>query len=182
MPQAGMAARELDEDRGSDARRRERRERYARYERERSDAARSERPRLHEVAPPAAASPRADRATPAPAPPRTSRTAAPRDPAPTPRRSPDTALPERRTVTITGRGAERYRPAPQRRPARRAHERPGFRPDRIAMWAVLLCVLMILAATTSSHAATRPQLGKSLHITTLARSAAESAASSYITH
>ena len=68
---------------------------------------------------------------------------------------------ERRTVTIQGRGAERYRPSVDRRPAQRAHERSGFRPDRAAMWAVMLGVLMILAAATSSHAAVvraaRPQ-------------------------
>lgn len=65
------------------------------------------------------------------------------------------AIPERRTIVIQGRGAERYRGMPQRkRPAPRRHERAGFRPDRAAMWAVVLCVLMILVAATSSHAAT----------------------------
>jgi hypothetical protein len=63
--------------------------------------------------------------------------------------------PERRTVTITGRGADPYRNAPRRRPPRSARERVGFRPDRTAMWAVLLGVLLILVAATSSHAATR---------------------------
>lgn len=61
---------------------------------------------------------------------------------------------ERRTVTITGRGADPYRGA-RRRPPRSAHERVGFRPDRMAMWAVLLGVLLILVAATSSHAAMR---------------------------
>jgi hypothetical protein len=65
-----------------------------------------------------------------------------------------TGVPGRRTVTIQGRGAERYRGVPdRRRPARRPHERAGFKPDRTAMWAVFLGVLMILAAATSSHAA-----------------------------
>ncbi len=65
-----------------------------------------------------------------------------------------TGVPGRRTVTIQGRGVERYRGAPdRRRPARRPHERSGFKPDRTAMWAVLLGVLMVLAAATSSHAA-----------------------------
>ncbi|HET8980665.1 MAG TPA: hypothetical protein VFN87_21110 [Solirubrobacteraceae bacterium] len=43
--------------------------------------------------------------------------------------------------------------ASRRRPERR-HERSGFRPDRTAMWAVLLGVLMILVAVSSAHAAT----------------------------
>jgi hypothetical protein len=34
-----------------------------------------------------------------------------------------------------------------------SHERPGFRPDRAAMWAVLLGLLLVLVAATSSHAA-----------------------------
>jgi hypothetical protein len=74
---------------------------------------------------------------------------------------PGTGVPGRRTVSIQGRGTERYRGTPgdyhgvpeRRRPARRPHERSGFKPDRAAMWAVLLGVLMILAAATSSHAA-----------------------------
>jgi hypothetical protein len=57
-------------------------------------------------------------------------------------------------VTIQGRGSERYiSAAERRRPARRAHERAGFRPDRAAMWAVLLGLLLVLVAATSSHAA-----------------------------
>ena len=66
------------------------------------------------------------------------------------------ATPERRTVTIRGRGAERYVPrsssASRRRPERR-YERSGFRPDRTALWAVLLGLLLILAAAASAHAA-----------------------------
>ncbi len=65
-------------------------------------------------------------------------------------------VPGRRTIEIRGHGAERYRSTAQRRrPPRPVHERVGFRPDRMAMWAVLLGVLMILAAATSSHAAVR---------------------------
>jgi hypothetical protein len=62
----------------------------------------------------------------------------------------------RRTVTIQGRPADRYRPttAQRRRPARRPHEREGFRPDRVAMWAVMLGFVLVLVAATSSHAAT----------------------------
>ncbi|MDQ6747041.1 MAG: hypothetical protein M3010_02885, partial [Candidatus Dormibacteraeota bacterium] len=58
---------------------------------------------------------------------------------------PGAGVPGRRTITITGHGAvDRLHPPPQRRRAvQRPHERPGFRPDRAAMWAVLLCVLMI---------------------------------------
>jgi hypothetical protein len=63
-------------------------------------------------------------------------------------------VPGRRTITITGQGAEGYA-ARRRRPQRPVHERPGFRPDRFAMWAVLLGVLLILVAATSSHAAMR---------------------------
>jgi hypothetical protein len=50
----------------------------------------------------------------------------------------------RRTVVITGRGAERY--SPRRRPASdlRFHERSGFNPDRTAMWAVLLGLTLLL--------------------------------------
>jgi hypothetical protein len=29
------------------------------------------------------------------------------------------------------------------------------RPDRVALWAVLLCLLLLVAAATSSHAAVR---------------------------
>ncbi len=64
-------------------------------------------------------------------------------------------VPGRRTVTIHGRGAERYVPrrsaSSRRRPERR-YERSGFRPDRAAMWAVLLSVLLILVAAMSAHA------------------------------
>jgi hypothetical protein len=62
-----------------------------------------------------------------------------------------------RTVTIRGRGAERdlgwstYES--RRRPSTPAHERAGFRPDRVAMWAVFLGLLLVLVAATSSHAA-----------------------------
>jgi hypothetical protein len=62
-------------------------------------------------------------------------------------------VPGRRTITITGQGAERYAAQTRRRPSQRPYERPGFRPDRAALWAVLLGVLLILVAATSSHAA-----------------------------
>jgi hypothetical protein len=54
----------------------------------------------------------------------------------------------RRTVQITGRGAERNLPAA--RPTLRRHERAGFKPDRAAMWAVLLGLLLVLVAATSA--------------------------------
>ncbi len=57
----------------------------------------------------------------------------------------------RRTVTIHGRGAERN--LPMARPTLRRHERPGYRPDRTALWAVALGVLLILVAAASAHAA-----------------------------
>jgi hypothetical protein len=70
----------------------------------------------------------------------------------------------RRTVTITGRGAERYNPrlepGARTRPQRRRHEREGFRPDRTALWAVVLCVALLLLATTTSHAATSSQVAR----------------------
>jgi hypothetical protein len=61
---------------------------------------------------------------------------------------------ERRTVTIRGRGSERYVTPSSRRRPERVYERTGFRPDRAAMWAVLLGMTMILVAATSAHAAT----------------------------
>ena len=70
--------------------------------------------------------------------------------------SPSRGVPARRTVTIRGQVADRYatpRPSSRRRPERR-YERTGFRPDRAALWAVLLGVMLILAAVTSAHAAT----------------------------
>lgn len=57
----------------------------------------------------------------------------------------------RRTVVIRGHGAERNLPVA--RPTLSRHERPGFRPDRAALWAVMLGLLLILVAATSAHAA-----------------------------
>src|SRR5579884_1760430 len=99
---------------------------------------------------PVAAPPRpvAVRPQPTPAPPRSA--PAPSNAAAVPRGG----VAGRRTVTIQGRGAERYYPAPsRRRPATRAYERPGFRPDRVAMWAVMLGFVLVLIAAASSHAA-----------------------------
>ena len=73
-------------------------------------------------------------------------------------------VPGRRTITIRGRGSDHYTPparsastawdAPRRRTPRSV-VRARTRPDRIAMWAVLLGVMLVLAAATSSHAAVR---------------------------
>jgi len=68
-------------------------------------------------------------------------------------------IPGRRTITIRGQVA---RPA-SRRPPRTVRERTGTRPDRIAMWAVLLGILLVLVAATSSHAAVLHVLAGSLH-------------------
>ena len=62
--------------------------------------------------------------------------------------------PERHTVIIHGRPEDRYRPAPSaRRRQPPPHQRVGFQPDRVAMWAVLLGLVLLLVAATSSHAA-----------------------------
>jgi hypothetical protein len=51
----------------------------------------------------------------------------------------------RRTIVITGRGAEPY-PVPRRRAEADLsfHERAAFNPDRTAMWAVLLGLALLL--------------------------------------
>jgi hypothetical protein len=61
------------------------------------------------------------------------------------------SAPERRTVKIGGHPegsleAARYQRDRARRPRRTAHERVGHRPDRIAMWAFALGLLLILIA------------------------------------
>jgi hypothetical protein len=72
---------------------------------------------------------------------------------------PATEPPTRRTVTIRGQVADRRTPRmveiDRRRPPRRARERAMSRPDRAALWAVLLCLLLVVAAATSAHAAVR---------------------------
>ena len=83
-------------------------------------------------------------------------------------------VPGRRTVTIRGRGAERDLafPAPgtARRPAVRRHERPGFKPDRAGLWAVVLGLLLVLVAATSAHGAvvtharTAPAAARVVHV------------------
>ncbi len=66
---------------------------------------------------------------------------------------------ERRTIEIRGQVdrvagvAPVPSPGPQRHRGRRPSERVGPRPDRIAMWAVLLGILLILVAVVSSPGA-----------------------------
>jgi hypothetical protein len=63
-------------------------------------------------------------------------------------------VPGRRTVTNRGHGAERNLPwpdSPRRRPQRPVHERAGFRPDRVALWAVMLGILLVVVAIASPH-------------------------------
>jgi hypothetical protein len=83
----------------------------------------------------------------------------PARPAPVARRGPHargTALPARRTVEIRGRTV----PAPavprveldRRRPPRRAIERVGPRPDRLALWALLMGLMLILVAVGTADA------------------------------
>jgi hypothetical protein len=81
-------------------------------------------------------------------------------PAPTARRgshAKGTAIPARRTVEIRGRTV----PAPavprtveieRRRPPRRPIERIGARPDRVAMWALLMGIVLILVAVGTADA------------------------------
>jgi hypothetical protein len=59
----------------------------------------------------------------------------------------------RRTVQITGRPVSSLRlvEVERRRPPRSPMERLGPRPDRIAMWAVLLGIFCCLVALTTAH-------------------------------
>jgi hypothetical protein len=110
-----------------------------------------------------------------------SRSTAPAAPLPPLRESP--APPAgRRTITITGHGDDRRTGraavAERSRPQRRPHERPGYRPDRIALYAVLLGVVLVLVAATSSHAATRrPAHARPAAQVSVAKTAARPAAS-----
>jgi len=72
-----------------------------------------------------------------------------------PRPDRPTAAP-RRTVVIRGQVAPPPRPtAPaRRRPPRRPSERiAGTRPDRAALWAVMMGVFLILVAVMTAHGA-----------------------------
>jgi hypothetical protein len=59
--------------------------------------------------------------------------------------------PVRRTIVIRGQVAHRGYPG-HRRPARTVQERAMARPDRVAMWAVMLGLLLAVVAATSGHA------------------------------
>ncbi len=60
------------------------------------------------------------------------------------------AVPTRQAPTGSSRAA-RVVQIERRRPPRRAHERLGSRPDRLAMWAVLMALFLIIIAATSAH-------------------------------
>jgi hypothetical protein len=84
--------------------------------------------------------------------------------------------PGRRTVTIRGQVADRRSPRlveiERRRPPRRPRDRAMSRPDRVALWAVLLCLLLLVAAATSAHAAVRLHPSPARHTAALAASVA----------
>jgi hypothetical protein len=76
-----------------------------------------------------------------------------------------TAPPTRRTVEIRGRTVpappipravefDHALDFPRRRPARLPVERFGARPDRMALWALLMGVVLILVAVTTADAST----------------------------
>jgi hypothetical protein len=60
---------------------------------------------------------------------------------------------ERRTVVIDGRPGYAHRLAQieRRRPPRRSVERIGHRPDKIALWAFLFGVMLVVVAIASAH-------------------------------
>jgi hypothetical protein len=83
----------------------------------------------------------------------------------------DELAPPRRTVTITGHPGARRSPAPRvidlerrrsardaqvvdvdrRRARRSAAERVGPRPDRLAMWALMMALFLIVLVAVSPH-------------------------------
>lgn len=67
----------------------------------------------------------------------------------------------RRTVVIRGQTAPPRSSGARRRPPRTARERVGARPDRLALWAVLLGFVLVLIAASSSHAAVAPDTAPS---------------------
>jgi hypothetical protein len=80
-------------------------------------------------------------------------------PAEAPSRPVRTATAPRRTVVIRGQVAPPSRAAgidgpARRRPPRRASERiAGTRPDRAALWAVMMGVFLIMVAVLTAHGA-----------------------------
>jgi hypothetical protein len=64
---------------------------------------------------------------------------------------PGTTLGRRSAIAAPARGS-RLIHIERRRPPRSAHERLGSQPDRLAMWALLMALLLIVVvAATSSH-------------------------------
>jgi hypothetical protein len=66
--------------------------------------------------------------------------------------------PGRRTVTITGRPGPLARvprvvEVKRRRPPRTTQERVAGRPDRVALWALMLALFLVLVTIVSSHGA-----------------------------
>ena len=79
-------------------------------------------------------------------------------PAEAPPRPVRTAAAPRRTVVIRGQVAPPPRPyattAARRRPPRRTSERiVGTRPDRAALWAVMMGAFLIVVAVMTAHGA-----------------------------
>jgi hypothetical protein len=60
---------------------------------------------------------------------------------------------ERRTVVISGRPGPAHKLAQieRRRPPRRPAERIAARPDRVALWAFLFGLLLVIVALASAH-------------------------------
>jgi hypothetical protein len=74
---------------------------------------------------------------------------------------PGQGVPGRPTVQIRGRGAEARVDAlmsdrARRRPSRTVSERLGPRPDRVALWALLLALVLIITAVATADASTLP--------------------------
>jgi hypothetical protein len=72
---------------------------------------------------------------------------------------PGQGVPGRPTVQIRGRGAEARVHAvlrERRRPPRTVSERLGPRPDRLALWALLLALVLIITAVATADASTLP--------------------------
>jgi hypothetical protein len=60
---------------------------------------------------------------------------------------------QRRTVVIDGRPGPAHKLAQieRRRPPRRPAERIAARPDRVALWAFLFGLLLVIVALASAH-------------------------------
>jgi hypothetical protein len=60
---------------------------------------------------------------------------------------------ERRTVVIDGRPGPAHKLAQieRRRPPRRTADRVARRPDRVALWAFLFGIMLVIVALASAH-------------------------------